>query len=191
MKYKWHKIIVIIASLSIAAFAISGCQNKSPEDDQIMTTLPASSGESKTDDSVTQGLAEGEKSPTENTDENVLTLDDMVSYLGETKDMMTALLDENPESVDEGGYAYQRKSIRVWLDSSNETVSQVFTQRKDVEFLGAFIGDPVENFEKALGQPLSQSNSDWHFAYGDAFISVVFDEASRETIAVYVLSEDF
>lgn len=194
MKSKYMKKWMMLGMACVLSLAIlAGCQSKTSSEEASLQDQSTSSeiavGEPNSDDSVTQGPANGE-TPSELVEDS-LTLDELVSYLGNTEAEMIALLDETPESIDEGGLAFQAKGIRVWFDDENVGVNQIFTQRKDLDMNGVALGDPIESFEAVFGQPNQQYDSDWHFAYGNVFISVNFDETSRETFAIYVLSQDF
>ncbi len=113
-----------------------------------------------------------------------------LDLLGLDRDELIDALGEEPESIDEGGLEFKKAGIRVWFDQ--DAVSQIFTQRQDIDFNGAKIGDKIDAFKKAFGEPVSDQNGDMHFKYGDnAYISVNYDTDTGETFAVYLLSEDF
>jgi len=115
-----------------------------------------------------------------------------ISLLGLSKEEITAKIGEEPSDVDEGGLEFKNAGIRVWFDGNeNRTVSQVFTARKDISLNGAVIGDKIDAFKKAFGTPLSDKNGDMHFAYKGAYLSVIYDTASGDTAAVYILKNDF
>ena len=116
-----------------------------------------------------------------------------ISLLGVSKEKLLSTFNESPNSVDEGGLELKKAGIRVWFDQQqNASVSQIFTQRTDIDFNGVKIGDNVDKFKKAFGNPISDKSGDMHFKYKeDAFISVIYDSNTGETIAVYFLKENF
>jgi len=111
--------------------------------------------------------------------------------LGSSKQDLINDISEKPESVDEGGLEFKETGIRVWFNTDTDVVNQVFTQREDLDFKGAKIGDKVESFQNAFGEPISDQNGDMHFKYKEGYISVIYDTQTQNTFAVYLLSEDF
>lgn len=111
--------------------------------------------------------------------------------LGSSKQDLINDISEKPESVDEGGLEFKETGIRVWFNTDTDVVNQVFTQREDLDFQGAKIGDKIESFQKAFGEPISDQNGDMHFKYKEGYISVIYDTQTQNTFAVYLLSEDF
>ncbi len=111
--------------------------------------------------------------------------------LGSSKQDLINDISEKPESVDEGGLEFKETGIRVWFNTDADVVNQVFTQREDLDFQGAKIGDTIESFQKAFGEPISDQNGDMHFKYKEGYISVIYDTQTQNTFAVYLLSEDF
>ncbi|HBQ74393.1 MAG TPA: hypothetical protein DD755_08855 [Erysipelotrichaceae bacterium] len=111
--------------------------------------------------------------------------------LGSSKQDLINDISEKPESVDEGGLEFKETGIRVWFNTDTDVVNQVFTQREDLDFKGAKIGDKIESFQNAFGEPISDQNGDMHFKYKEGYISVIYDTQTQNTFAVYLLSEDF
>jgi hypothetical protein len=70
-------------------------------------------------------------------------------------------------------------------------VSQIFTQRKDINFNGAVIGENISIFKKALGKPISDKNGEAHFKYKDIFLLINYDIQTGNTICAYFLKEDY
>ena len=116
-----------------------------------------------------------------------------INLLGLSKEKLLSTLNENPSPVDEGGLEFEKAAIRVWFDyKENTTVSQIFTQRTDIDFNGVKIGDSIDKFKKVLGDPISDKNGDMHFKYKDAaFISIIYDSNTNEAQAVYFFKENF
>ncbi|WP_312428936.1 hypothetical protein [Lacrimispora sp.] len=174
------------------------------------STSSSSPGTEPQDTAVTESSSKaGEISATQNptiavTEEEPVTHDQVSSadneansfeiyfdLLGSSKQDLINNISEKPESVDEGGLEYKETGIRVWLNTDTGIVNQVFTQREDLDFKGAKIGDKAESFKNAFGEPISDQNGDMHFKYKDGYISVNYDTQTGVTFAVYLLSEDF
>jgi bla regulator protein BlaR1 len=116
-----------------------------------------------------------------------------INLLGLSKEKLSSTLNENPNTIDEGGLEFERAGIRVWFDyKENTTVSQIFTQRTDIDFNGVKIGDSIDKFKKVLGEPISDKNGDMHFKYKNvAFISISYDTNTNKAQAAYFLKENF
>lgn len=99
-------------------------------------------------------------------------------------------ISEKPAVIDEGGLEFKNTGIRVWFDKESK-VNQIYTANKNIEFKGAKIGDPVSKFKEVFGTPISDQNGDIHFKYENIFLSVNYDPDTGQTIAVYILKEDF
>ncbi|WP_143057075.1 hypothetical protein [Lacrimispora sphenoides] len=124
-------------------------------------------------------------------DNEVSSFEIYFNLLGLSKQELNNNISEKPEPVDEGGLEYKETGIRVWFNSDTGIVNQVFTQREDLDFKGAKIGDKAESFQNAFGEPISDQNGDMHFKYKDGYISVIYDTQTGITFAVYLLNEDF
>ncbi|WP_312430023.1 M56 family metallopeptidase [Lacrimispora sp.] len=124
-------------------------------------------------------------------DAKAVSFKSYLDLLGLTKDELLNSMDEETESVDGGGMEFKKSGLRVWFDWDTNTVSQVYIASSDTDFNGAIIGDNIENFKKAFGDPVSDQNGDIHFRYKDAYISVNYDMQTKISCAVYLLSEDF
>lgn len=125
----------------------------------------------------------------------VMNLSDLTGLLGMTQEeLLAAMGDETPEGVDEGGLGFVTSGIRVWFDDATHTkVAQVFVMTDAVDLNGLRRGDSLADFVKVFGQPLSDENGDARFAWGDVFLSVIYDASSEtdEVAGVYVLQENF
>ncbi|MFT3983606.1 MAG: hypothetical protein QM697_06845 [Lachnospiraceae bacterium] len=114
-----------------------------------------------------------------------------LELLGLGKEDLINNMNEEPDTIDEGGLEFKEAGIRVWFNWDTNTVSQVYFERNDLDFNGAVIGDKIEDFKAAFGEPISDQNGDMHFKYEDRYVSVTYDMKTGTTIAVYLLSEDF
>ncbi|UOO37059.1 hypothetical protein IZU99_07220 [Oscillospiraceae bacterium CM] len=123
-----------------------------------------------------------------------MSLEDLTKLLGLTKDALIKAIPETPVTVDEGGLGFEKTGIRVWFDNeSYTTVAQVLILSDAIDINGLKLGDSFEAFKAVFGEPMSDTNGDAHFKYGDMYLSVVRDPAdqSGKVIAVYLLSENF
>lgn len=159
----------------------------STEQDSESVNASNTSKQDTTELSTTQDNNSGNESKSDDIDNS------FVKYLGLSKEELISTLNEEPTTVDEGGLEFKEAGIRIWFDQNTFTkVSQIFTQREDIDFKGAKIGDKIDEFKKIFGDPVSDNNGDMHFKYDDnAYISVNYDTKTNETFAVYLLSEDF
>ncbi|SHO50652.1 M56 family metallopeptidase [Anaerocolumna xylanovorans] len=161
----------------------AGTENSSKNSSQDSAAQPTPVVETE-DESVTP--AKESSSDTE-----AVSFQTYFDLLGSSKQDLTNSITEKPDSTDEGGLEFKEAGIRVWFNMDTGTVSQIFTQRNDLDFKGAKIGDKTENFESAFGKPVSDKNGDMHFKYENGYISVNYDTQTGITYAVYLLSEDF
>lgn len=143
-----------------------------------------------TSDQTSKESGKPENESKDNTDNSSLA--SYISLLGLSKDKLADTLNEKPVSVDEGGLEFKKAGIRVWFDpESGKSVSQVFTTSKDIDLNGVRIGDKIDKFKKAFGEPVSDNNGDMHFKYKDVFLSINYDTKTGETYALYILKKDF
>lgn len=128
-----------------------------------------------------------------NTDNiSVNALKEYIGLVGLSKEKLVTILNEKPNSIDEGGMEFKEAGIRVWFDKkSNTQVEQIFTMRKDIDLNGVKIGDKISKFKEAFGSPVSDKNGDAHFKYNNIFLSVNYDTKTEDTYAVYILKNDF
>lgn len=161
--------------LTISWVGLSGCSIK-----EVPPVASPDAGASTEENTVTPtAQAEGR------------TLADYIKLLGMNKEELTDTLGETPASADEGGLDFTQAGIRIWFDTKTGTANQIFTQNKDSDLNGVKIGDKIEAFEDAFGKPVSDRNGDMHFKYNDVFLSINYDTVTKETYALYILTEDF
>lgn len=184
---KWAAITVLGLVL------LTGCSSFSGP-----TAGTESSSESATQESVTQApLVVDSKDestapgPEMSSDAEAGSFQPYLDLLGLNKQDLINKMNEKPYSIDEGGLEFKEAGIRVWFNWDTDTVNQVYLDRNNLDFNGAIIGDKIENFKEAFGEPISDRNGDMHFKYGNSYISVNYDPQTKITFAVYLLSEDF
>ena len=121
------------------------------------------------------------------------TSDNYLNLIGVNKEEITNTLGENPVAIDEGGLMFEKAGIRVWFKDygKGQVVDQIFTQRSDINFNKAKIGDNISKFRESFGEPVSDKNSDAHFIYNGMFLSVQYDQETGKTFAAYILKNDF
>ncbi len=183
---KWTVVALLTLTL------LTGCSSLTSSTDQDAE----SSNASNTSKQDTTGLSTIEDNNSVNeskSDDKDNSFVKYLKFLGLSKEDLLSTLNEEPTTVDEGGLEFKEAGIRVWFDQINfTTVSQVFTQREDIDFNGAKIGDKIDEFKKVFGDPVSDKNGDMHFKYDEnVYLSVNYDTTTNETFAVYLLSEDF
>ena len=139
-------------------------------------------------DSGTESSSSDENQALETNDKSFETY---MELLGLSKQDLLNRMNEKPDTIDEGGLEFKEEGIRVWFDMETGVVSQIYFDKNDMDFNGARIGDKIERFKTAFGEPISDNNGDMHFKYKDRYISVNYDAQSQITVAVYLLSEDF
>lgn len=133
---------------------------------------------------------EDEKTSAES--KNNTHLDKYVKLLGLNKNELAKELNEEPQTVDEGGLEFKNAGIRVWFDQTNyEVVEQIFVMNPDFEISGAKIGDKISKFSEVLDKPIRDNNGDAHYKYNDVYILVNYDTTTQDTYAVYILKNDF
>ncbi len=116
----------------------------------------------------------------------------LVKLLGLTEEELRQTVPGEPEGVDEGGLAYDEAGVRVWFDDETHTkVAQVLIRSEEIDIEGVRVGDSYEAFKKVFGEPISDSNGDARFKYGDYYLSVVRDIDTGTVISVYILAENF
>lgn len=184
------KLSVIIMSFIIL---LTGCSSlSSPE---TVENSSKNSSQESVEQTAPIADSEGESSasdpqPSSDT-EAANSFQPYFDLLGLSKQDLINNISEKPDSIDEGGLEFKEAGIRVWFNWDTNTVSQVYFERNDLDFNGAIIGDKIEDFKSAFGEPISDQNGDMHFKYEDGYISVNYDTQTEITIAVYLLSEDF
>lgn len=199
MKKQYKSITVKLAVVSILGLVlITGCSspdtNKNPTNSTEIQTSSISSSEDSTTEAPLVVDSESESATTNSkpsSDTEVATFETYFNLLGTGKEDFIKTMNEEPNTIDEGGMEFKKAGIRVWLHADNGTVSQIFFESKDIDFNGARIGDKIDKFKTAFGEPISDKNGDMHFKYKTGFISVNYDTQTEVTGAVYLLSEDF
>lgn len=199
MKKQYKSITVKLAVVSILGLVlITGCSspdtNKNPTNSTEIQTSSISSSEDSTTEAPLVVDSESESATSNSkpsSDKEVATFETYFNLLGTGKEDFIKTMNEEPNTIDEGGMEFKKAGIRVWLHADNSTVSQIFFESKDIDFNGARIGDKIDKFKTAFGEPISDKNGDMHFKYKTGFVSVNYDTQTEVTGAVYLLSEDF
>ncbi len=181
------RMLALLAAASL--MALSACAAQPPAGSSGSAGQASSSGSPQSQSgSSSSGSSQAE-------DTGAMDLSDLTGLLGMTQEeLLSAMGDETPESVDEGGLAFEKAGIRVWFDADTYTkVAQVLVMTDGIDLNGLHLGDSLSDFTEVFGEPLSDKDGDAHFAYGDIFLSVVYDtaSASNSVVSVYVLQEDF
>lgn len=115
-----------------------------------------------------------------------------IQLLGLSKEKLISTLNENHNSIEEGGLEFKEAGIRVWFDQkNNKQVEQILIMRNDIALNGVKVGDKISRFKEAFGNSVSDKNGDAHFKYKDIFLSVNYDTNTEKTYGVYILKNDF
>ncbi len=127
-------------------------------------------------------------------DADPLSFEKLSGLLGMTRDeLITAMGDETPADVDEGGLGFEKAGIRVWFDDATHTkVAQVFIMTDAIDLNGVHMGDSLDSFKEVFGDPISDSNGDARFSYKNFYLSVIHDVGSEsdKTAGIYILQEN-
>jgi uncharacterized protein YcfL len=191
---KWTVIMLLCLILLNGCSSTSSSSPGTNPQDTAVTESSSKVGENSAAQAPTIAVSEEESvtyDQVSSSDNEVNSFEIYFNLLGSSKQELINNISEKPESVDEGGLEYKETGIRVWFNSDTGIVNQVFTQREDLDFKGAKIGDKAESFQNAFGEPISDQNGDMHFKYKDGYISVIYDTQTGITFAVYLLNEDF
>lgn len=205
---KWAIITLLCLTLLTGCASLSGTSKTTGSNNSkepVSTNTDSNQGTKDTNASApSDNTTDTETTPSDNNagtevtpSETPTDVSEAVSFtqyfdlLGKSKEDLIKNMGEDPSTIDEGGLEFKDNGIRVWLDTENKTVSQVFTQRSDIDFNGALIGDKIDSFKNAFGDPVSDKNGDMHFKYQNGYISVNYDTKTNNTFAVYLLSKDF
>ncbi|WP_312940811.1 hypothetical protein [Oscillibacter sp.] len=179
------RMLALLAAMSL--MALTACTGQPPAGSS------GSAGQASSSGSTQAGTSSAGSSQAEKTES--MGLSDLTGLLGLTQEeLIAAMGDETPETVDEGGLGFEKAGIRVWFDTDTYTkVAQVLVMTDRIDLNGLHLGDSLSDFTEVFGQPLSDKDGDAHFAYEDHFLSVVYDtdSASNTVISVYVLQENF
>ncbi len=178
------KSLLFAAVLALSLAGFSGCSLAEPDGSAAQNNSRDASGISAAESNDAESVY--------SSDAVKQSFTDYIALLGLTREELVRALNEEPVSIDEGGLEFERAGIRVWFDPDSFTkVEQIFTNRKDIDFNGAKIGDPISRFKEVFGAPVSDENGDAHFKYNDIFLSVNYDTATETTVAAYILKTDF
>ncbi len=188
---KWAVITLLCLTLLTGCASLTGSANSS---DKELKNSTKNSGSANT--TTPEAPTETQNNDAAPEDENIsvvntVSFQQYFDLLGVSKDTLLETLKEEPSKIDEGGLEFKENGIRIWFNAEYTAVSQVFTDRIDIDFKGAKIGDKIDSFKAAFGEPVSDNNGDMHFKYDNGFISVNYDTQTEATFAVYLLSEDF
>ncbi|EXG86289.1 hypothetical protein K413DRAFT_3115 [Clostridium sp. ASBs410] len=191
---KWTVIMLLCFILLNGCSSTSSSSPGTDPQDTAVTESSSKVGENSAAQAPPIAVSEEESvthDQVSSSDNEVSSFEIYFNLLGLSKQELNNSISEKPEPVDEGGLEYKETGIRVWFNSDTGIVNQVFTQREDLDFKGAKIGDKAESFQNAFGEPISDQNGDMHFKYKDGYISVIYDTQTGITFAVYLLNEDF
>jgi len=191
---KWTVIMLLCFILLNGCSSTSSSSTGTNPQDTAVTESSSKVGENSVAQAPPIAVSEEESvthDQVSSSDNEVSSFEIYFNLLGLSKQELNNNISEKPEPVDEGGLEYKETGIRVWFNSDTGIVNQVFTQREDLDFKGAKIGDKAESFQNAFGEPISDQNGDMHFKYKDGYISVIYDTQTGITFAVYLLNEDF
>lgn len=188
---KWAVITLLCLTLLTGCASLTDSAS-SPNKNLNTNTNNSDSTNSTTPDAPADSQ-DAEVTPEDDniTDVNTVSFQQYFDLLGASKDKLLDTLTEEPTKIDEGGLEFKENGLRIWFNTDFTAVSQIFTDRVDIDFNGAKIGDKIESFKKAFGEPISDTNGDMHFKYDEGFISVNYDTQTEASFAVYLLSEDF
>jgi hypothetical protein len=199
-QYK-NKTVTLAVATMLGLVLLTGCSSSADPDankNSQNSTEIQSSSISSSEESTTQAPlvvdTESESSTSNSkpsSDTETASFEKYFNLLGTGKEDFIKTMNEEPNTIDEGGLEFKNAGIRVWLHGDTGAVSQIFFESKDIDFNGARIGDKIEQFKTAFGEPISDKNGDMHFKYKTGFISVNYDTQTEVTGAVYLLSEDF
>lgn len=169
----WAVGCVLIVSIGMASLA--GCNLTSKEAADAVSTASSAPKVSNTSYSKS----------------DMNSIEKYINLLGQSKEKLISALNETPVSIDEGGLEFKKEGIRVWFKDygNGMAVSQIFTQKKDIDFNGVRLGDKISSFRKALGDPISDKNGETQFKYKDIFLSFNYDVQTEDTVCVYFLKE--
>ena len=116
-------------------------------------------------------------------------LKDLVALMGLSKDELIIKLGKDYKKVDEGGLEFTQPEIRVWFNEKSIT-NQVYTDKSDIDFNGAKVGDDIKSFTEVFGKALRDNNEVSLFKVDDNYLSVYYDTNTKKTYAVYLLTEE-
>ncbi len=188
-QYNNKKVKLAVVTM-LSLILITGCSSSSgPDQSSSMSSSKESTTQSPLVVETESESSTSDSKPSSDTEAS--SFKTYFTLLGTGKEDFIKTMNEEPNTIDEGGMEFEKAGIRVWLHADTGAVSQIFFDSKDIDFNGAKIGDKIEKFKTAFGEPISDKNGDMHFKYKTGFISVNYDTQTEVTGAVYLLSEDF
>lgn len=127
-------------------------------------------------------------------EDNVEKEEDMLpvyfSILSKTLEESDNIMGETSTKNEEEAFDYSKQNIRVWQERG--TISQVLILNPEVNLQGIHVGDSMEEIKAVFGDPTQDTNGEMHFTYGASqFIVVQYDTTTDESVAIYLLSEDY
>ncbi|MCM1988562.1 hypothetical protein [Oceanirhabdus seepicola] len=114
-----------------------------------------------------------------------------LKLIGLNKEELISTLEEEPSPIDEDGLEFSAAEIRVWFDiNGQDSVSQIFTQNKEIDFNGVKIGAKISDFKNIFGEPIEEDRSSAYsnFKYNDIVLSVYYNSETQETFSIYILN---
>ncbi len=162
--------------------------NQASDQDTTADDNQASDQDTTADDnqaSDEESTSDAGKAITEN------NLEKYTALIGMTEEEVNVALDENdPATIDEGGLNYIVPGIRVWMTKDGEHVDQVFTNNYSADFKGAHVGDDLQKFIDAFGEPVSNENGTAEFSLDNGLaLQAHCDENSNSVVAVYIIEK--
>lgn len=120
------------------------------------------------------------------------SFEEYIKLIGLSKKQLIDTIGEKPTTVDEGGLEFFKYGIRVWFEGyGTGPVQQVYTDKKNVDFNGAKIGDKISDFKKIFGKTVQQNTTSAYsnFEYNGIILSVYYNPKTKITFAVYILDQ--
>ncbi len=174
-KSKWPStLLTITLILIVGLIGLTGCKST---DNAAEITVTAAPTPAVTEAQVSDGTS----------DQSNLT--ELEGLLGLSKKELISKLGDIYNLVDEGGLEFTNLGIRAWFDDKGIT-NQVYTNKSDIDFNGAKIGDSINSFKNVFGDTLSDNNGKALFKYDNCYLSVFYDTGTETVYAVYLLSEE-
>lgn len=120
------------------------------------------------------------------------TIEKYMNLIGQPREKLIGQLRENPVAIDEGGLEFKKAGIRLWFKDygNGPVVSQIFTQKKDIDFKSARIGDNISSFKKVFGNPIRNKNGEAYFKYKRMILLFNYDLKTGDTVCAYFLAKD-
>ncbi len=189
-KTKWPSTLLTIALILIVGLiGLTGCK-KTDTDTSTDNAGGITDADNNTDITGTATpTPEVTEAPVSDGTSDQSKLTELAGLLGLSKNELINKLGDTYNPVDEGGLEFTNPGIRVWFDDKSIT-NQVYTDKSDIDFNGAKIGDNISSFKNVFGSTLSDSSGNAFFKYDDRILSVFYDTGNETVYAVYLLSEE-